>query len=208
MRTRFSNSIRPIRRSPSKSGTCSGARKASSPNSAGQSRSIASIRRNHRSSRRFRRRASIPRIAKRDEHLRTADFFNVREYPEITFKSRRVKQTGANAGEIAGDLTMHGVTRPITLNVQLLGDPEAPRRIRRPAGASPRRRSNGATSDWLARAPRRCSMIGDDVASRDRNRSAAREVTFSRIPGGTTAVSSHLRPIIWDGTAPVPPGRR
>jgi polyisoprenoid-binding protein YceI len=60
--------------------------------------------------------------AKRDEHLRTADFFDVGKFPEITFKSRRVKQTGANAGEIVGDLTMHGVTRPITLSVQLLGD--------------------------------------------------------------------------------------
>jgi polyisoprenoid-binding protein YceI len=63
--------------------------------------------------------------AKRDVHLRSADFFNVQQYPEITFKSRRVKQTGPAAGEISGDLTMHGVTRAITLNVQLLGDAEA-----------------------------------------------------------------------------------
>jgi polyisoprenoid-binding protein YceI len=60
-------------------------------------------------------------IAKRDEHLR-GELFNVAKYPEITFKSRRVKQTGANTGEIAGDLTMHGVTRAITLNVQLLSN--------------------------------------------------------------------------------------
>ncbi|MCA1658602.1 MAG: YceI family protein, partial [Verrucomicrobiaceae bacterium] len=52
-------------------------------------------------------------IAKRDDHLR-GELFNVAKYPEITFKSRRVKQTGANSGEIAGDLTMHGVTRAIT----------------------------------------------------------------------------------------------
>jgi polyisoprenoid-binding protein YceI len=65
-------------------------------------------------------------IGKRDEHLR-GELFNVAEYPEITFKSRRVKQTGANTGEIAGDLTMHGVTRAITLNVQLLSNPEASR---------------------------------------------------------------------------------
>jgi polyisoprenoid-binding protein YceI len=63
-------------------------------------------------------------IAKRDDHLR-GELFNVAKYPEITFKSRRVKQTGANSGEIAGDLTMHGVTRAITLNVQLLSNPEA-----------------------------------------------------------------------------------
>ncbi len=63
-------------------------------------------------------------IAKRDDHLR-GELFNVEKFPQITFKSRGVKQTGAATGEIAGDLTMHGVTRPITLRVQLLGDPQA-----------------------------------------------------------------------------------
>ncbi len=58
-------------------------------------------------------------IAKRDEHLRE-ELFNVAKYPEIIFKSRRVTQTGANGGEILGDLTMRGVTRAITLNVQLV----------------------------------------------------------------------------------------
>jgi polyisoprenoid-binding protein YceI len=71
--------------------------------------------------------ASIDTVnAKRDEHLRTADFFNVQKYPEITFKSRRVKQTGPNTGEITGDFTMHGVTRAITLNIQWVGDPASP----------------------------------------------------------------------------------
>jgi polyisoprenoid-binding protein YceI len=60
-------------------------------------------------------------IAKRDEHLR-GELFNVAKYPEIIFKSRRVKQTGANTAEITGDLTMHGVTRSIVLNVQLVGN--------------------------------------------------------------------------------------
>jgi polyisoprenoid-binding protein YceI len=58
-------------------------------------------------------------IAKRDEHLR-GELFNVEKYPEITFKSRSVKQTGATSGEIVGELTMHGVSREITLNVQML----------------------------------------------------------------------------------------
>ena len=58
-------------------------------------------------------------IAKRDEHLR-GELFNVEKYPEITFQSRRVKQTGATSGDIVGDLIMHGVTREITLNVQML----------------------------------------------------------------------------------------
>jgi polyisoprenoid-binding protein YceI len=58
-------------------------------------------------------------IAKRDEHLR-GELFNAAKYPEITFKSRRVKQAGANTAEIIGDFTMHGVTRGIVLNVELL----------------------------------------------------------------------------------------
>jgi polyisoprenoid-binding protein YceI len=59
-------------------------------------------------------------IAKRDDHLRSADFFNVAKYPEITFTSHSVKQTAAKSGDIVGDLTMHGVTRPITLHVTLI----------------------------------------------------------------------------------------
>src|SRR3954464_936959 len=60
-------------------------------------------------------------ISKRDDHLR-GELFSVEKYPHITFKSRRVKQTGAKSGEIAGDLTMRGVPREITLSVQLVGD--------------------------------------------------------------------------------------
>ena len=60
-------------------------------------------------------------IVKRDEHLREA-LFDVARYPEIAFKSRRVTSTGPNSAEIAGDLTMHGVTREIVLNVQLLSN--------------------------------------------------------------------------------------
>jgi polyisoprenoid-binding protein YceI len=60
------------------------------------------------------------RIKKRDDHLRSAEFFNVEKYPQITFKSRSVKQTGTQSGDILGDLTIHGVTRPVTLHVKLL----------------------------------------------------------------------------------------
>ena len=60
------------------------------------------------------------RIQKRDDHLRSAEFFNVAKFPEITFKSRSVTRTGPQIGDILGDLTMHGVTKPITLHVKLL----------------------------------------------------------------------------------------
>jgi polyisoprenoid-binding protein YceI len=60
------------------------------------------------------------RINKRDDHLRSAEFFNVEKFPRISFKSRSVKRTGPQSGDIRGDLTMHGVTKPITLHVKLL----------------------------------------------------------------------------------------
>jgi polyisoprenoid-binding protein YceI len=60
------------------------------------------------------------RIKKRDDHLRSAEFFNVDKYPQITFKSRSVKQTGPQSGDILGDLTIHGVTKPVTLHMKLL----------------------------------------------------------------------------------------
>jgi polyisoprenoid-binding protein YceI len=59
-------------------------------------------------------------IRKRDDHLCSAEFFDAVKFPQIMFKSRSVKQTGPQSGDILGDLTMHGVTRPITLHVKLL----------------------------------------------------------------------------------------
>src|SRR5438067_13826787 len=60
------------------------------------------------------------RIKKRDDHLRSAELFNVEKFPRIAFKSRGIKRTGPQSGDILCDLTMHGVTKPITLHVNLL----------------------------------------------------------------------------------------
>lgn len=57
----------------------------------------------------------------RDRHLQSADFFNAREYPEITFKSTRVTPAATNKLEVTGDLTLHGVTKPITAQIEILG---------------------------------------------------------------------------------------
>lgn len=59
-------------------------------------------------------------IKKRDDHLRSEEFFDVAKYPEIVFTSRTAKQTGPQTGDLTGDLTMHGVTKPVTLHVKLL----------------------------------------------------------------------------------------
>jgi polyisoprenoid-binding protein YceI len=93
-------------------------------------------------------------IAKRDEHLR-GELFDVAKYPEITFKSRRVKQTGANAGEITGDLTMRGVTRSIVLSVQLVGN-------RWRVTTSPLKRNQFGLV--FSKSAETVSMISDDVA--------------------------------------------
>ena len=54
---------------------------------------------------------------KRDDHLRSADFFDVEKYPELTFKSTSFKKTGDKKYTLTGDLTMHGVTKPVKLDV-------------------------------------------------------------------------------------------
>ena len=81
-------------------------------------------------------------IVKRDDHLRSPEFFNVEKYPEITFKSRGVKQTGPQAGDIVGDLTMHGVTKPVTLHVKLLTSPEDTKQTRWSVTTDPLKRGD------------------------------------------------------------------
>ena len=59
------------------------------------------------------------KIQKRDHHLLSAEFFDVAKFPEISFKRRSVNRIGENSGDILGDFTMHGVTKPMTLHVKL-----------------------------------------------------------------------------------------
>jgi polyisoprenoid-binding protein YceI len=59
--------------------------------------------------------------AGRDEHLRSADFFGVEQNPELRFESAEITQVDDDTFEIAGDLTMNGVTKPITLTAEVQG---------------------------------------------------------------------------------------
>ena len=69
---------------------------------------------------------------KRNAHLKSPDFFNAKQYPKITFKSTSVKRgRGENMLEVSGDLTMHGVTKPITVQVELTGKGEFPPTVKR-----------------------------------------------------------------------------
>ena len=65
-------------------------------------------------------------VADRDKHLRSADFFDVEAYPEIAFKSRQVEDLGGDTLRLVGELTMHGVTREVTLEVESAGQAKDP----------------------------------------------------------------------------------
>lgn len=59
-------------------------------------------------------------VQKRDEHLRSADFFNVAKYPTMTFVSKKIVRAGKDKLKVTGDLTLHGVTRQVVLDVDAL----------------------------------------------------------------------------------------
>ena len=56
-------------------------------------------------------------VAKLDEHLRSPDFFDAAKFPTATFKSTKVEADGAGKLKVSGDLTVHGVTKPVVLDV-------------------------------------------------------------------------------------------
>jgi polyisoprenoid-binding protein YceI len=58
------------------------------------------------------------REPKRDEHLKSPDFFDVAKYPTITFKSKKVTKVGDAKFQMAGDLTIHGVTKEVVLDLE------------------------------------------------------------------------------------------
>src|SRR4029079_12813039 len=58
------------------------------------------------------------REPKRDAHLKSPDFFDVANHPEITFKSTKIDKAGKGKFKVVGDLTMRGVTKPVTLQVE------------------------------------------------------------------------------------------
>ena len=61
------------------------------------------------------------REPQRDAHLRSGDFLEVEKFPTLTFKSRKVEHVGGDDYKLTGDLTIRGVTRPVTLDVTSYG---------------------------------------------------------------------------------------
>ena len=65
-------------------------------------------------------------IGKRDDHLKSADFFDLENFPKISFKSNKVSKAGLNIFTVSGDLSIHGITKAVTLDVEFAGPVKSP----------------------------------------------------------------------------------
>ncbi|MEO6722152.1 MAG: YceI family protein [Ferruginibacter sp.] len=99
----------------------------------------------------------------RDEHLRKADFFNVATFPDVVFKSTSFKKTGDKQYKVAGDLSLHGITKPVTLDV-IANTMENPMDKKTVAGFKVTGTIKRTDFGIAASAP--ASMLSDDVAIR------------------------------------------
>jgi polyisoprenoid-binding protein YceI len=102
---------------------------------------------------------------KRDQHLKSPDFFDVAKYPTITFKSKSVKKAGADRLTITGDLTMHGVTKPVTLEATYTNDELKDPWGNTRRGASARTKLNRKDFDlkWNQTLESGGVLVGDEV---------------------------------------------
>lgn len=101
----------------------------------------------------------------RDAHLRSADFLDVENFPKITFQSKNIERSGEDELRVAGDLSLHGVTREVILKVegptQEEKDPWGNLRIGASASAKIKRSDFGLT--WNAALETGGVLVGDEV---------------------------------------------
>jgi polyisoprenoid-binding protein YceI len=100
----------------------------------------------------------------RDAHLRSADFFDAEKIPVLTFRSTEIRRQSEDRFTLTGDLTIHGVTRRVTLETTLLGtakDPWGNQRIAFEAETTINRKDFGLT--WNAALETGGFLVGDDV---------------------------------------------
>jgi len=106
------------------------------------------------------------REPKRDAHLRSADFFDVEKFLTITFTSKKVERVGEGRLKLVGDLTMHGVTKEIALDVEELTpavkDPGGNLRVGAHATARINRKDFGLL--WNRALEAGGVLVGDEVA--------------------------------------------
>jgi polyisoprenoid-binding protein YceI len=98
-------------------------------------------------------------VAALDDHLRGTDFFDAEKFPDITFTSSGINKTGEKTAEITGELDMHGVTKPVTLNVTFNRAGENPNTKKHVAGFSAT--ANLVRSDFGIKAY--VPYVGDDI---------------------------------------------
>jgi polyisoprenoid-binding protein YceI len=106
------------------------------------------------------------REPKRDEHLRSADFFDVAKYPTITFKSTKVERAGKDGLKVTGALTMRGVTKQVTLNVtgptEAIQDPWG--NLKRGASAATKLNRQDYGISWSKTLDSGGLVVGNEVA--------------------------------------------
>jgi polyisoprenoid-binding protein YceI len=106
------------------------------------------------------------REAKRDEHLRSPDFFDAVKFPEMTFASTAVKNISKDGFDLVGDLTIHGVTKPVTLRVATFSpevkDPWGNVKVGTRATGTINRKDFGLT--WNAALETGGFVVGEEVA--------------------------------------------
>ena len=89
---------------------------------------------------------------KRDAHLKSVDFFDAEKFPKMTFKSKRIEPSGKGHYKVTGDLTIKGITKPVTLNVVKYGefnDPNMGHRIGYAAETEINRKDFGMKFDMM-----------------------------------------------------------
>jgi polyisoprenoid-binding protein YceI len=105
------------------------------------------------------------RVAMRDGHLRSPEFLDVEKYPTITFKSKKLEPNGKGKWKLTGDLTLHGVTREVVLDVEgptaIIKDPMGKTRVGASASATISRKDFGLT--WNRALEAGGVMVGDEI---------------------------------------------
>lgn len=103
--------------------------------------------------------------SKRDDHLRSPDFFDVEKFPALTFKSTKIEKGEGSKLKVTGDLTMHGVTKPVVLDGELTAE------VANPFSGAKTRGFSGTTTvnrkdfglNWNKALEAGGVLVGDDV---------------------------------------------
>ncbi len=105
------------------------------------------------------------RVQRRDAHLKSPDFLDVAKYPTITFKSTKVEAARPNKWKVTGDLTIHGVTKPVVLEVEGSGAPiQVMGDTRAGASATAKIKRSDFGLSWNKALESGGVLVGDEVA--------------------------------------------